>query len=323
MSISKDRIENFGRPPLSPYMIGEQAETTAAPIQGAMRAEDLRLREGSPETWSEPNVMIPSRSMNTVVFQSKRGGNSIVVNDEDSEGNGYMLITHRSGAAVQITSEGTVLIKSFGDTYNTSEGYQYQRSAGDTNMNVGGEWNVMVEGGSGNVYINGDLNIECENFNLKARGKATMSSGEGIEMKGAKFSMEAHSDNLDLIAKNIKLGASETFSLVSTGDMSLGTEGNLNLKGMGEVRVDATGELKLAGSETKVFGSTVYLDDVVRMAEGGAGATGVEDPVTPSVVEVEDPPARRPSMDADRDIRTVRNRPVPLTGRELDEDTPI
>lgn len=317
--ISKDHVENYGRPPLSPYMVGEQAESTAAVVQGAGQATDIPL-PNTETTWTEPSVHIPTRSMNTVVFQSKRGGNSIVINDEGSDGAGYMLITHNSGSVVQIGADGTVLIKSFGDTYNTSEGYQYQRSAGDTNLNVGGEWNVMVEGGSGNVYINGDLNIECENFNLKARGKTTLSSGEGIEMKGAKFSMEAHSDNLDLIAKNIKLGASETFSVVAKGNLSLGTEGNLNLKGLSEIRVDATGELKLAGSDTKVYGATVYIDDVVRMAEGGAGDTGVEDPITPSVVEVEEPPARRPATNTQRGIITVQPSGGDISGRELDDE---
>lgn len=319
--ITRDHVDNFGLPPLSPYMSGEQTEATPALIQSASRLSDVPNSNDIP--WSEPGVVVPTRSMNTVVFQSKRGGNSIVVNDEGSDGDGYMLITHKSGSVVQIDSKGTVLIKSFGDTYNTSEGYQYHRSAGDTNMNIGGEWNVMVEGGSGNVYINGDLNIECENFNLKARGKATMSSGEGIEMKGAKFSMEAHSDNLDLIAKNIKLGASETFSILSKGDLSLGTEANLNLKGNGEIRVDASGELKMKGSNARIRGDTVYIDDIVRMAEGGAGATGVADAVAPSVVDVEEPPARRPATNQQAGIVKVKPRGYGINGTELDEEVPL
>lgn len=315
----KDKIENYGKPPLSPYMIGEQPETTSSVVQGAMRATDIHIKEGSEDTWSEPDIHIPERSMNTVVFQSKRGGNSIVVNDEGEDGDGYMLITHKSGSAVQISRDGTVLVKSFGDQYVTSEGYQYTRSAGDLNQNVGGEWNVMVEGGTGNVFINGDLNIECENFSLKARGKATVSSGEGIEMKGAKFSMEAHSDNLDLIAKNIKIGAAETFNILSKGDLSLGTESNLNLKGNGEVRVDASGELKMKGSNAKLRGDTVYIDDIVRMAEGGAGSTGVGEAVAPEVSEVDNPPPRRPRIDSEKNINKVRPIPKSISGRELDD----
>ena len=316
--ITPDHIYNFGRPAVSPYITGEQGEDTAAPIQGAARSSNNAIRQTGNTSWGEPDVHMPTRSMNTVVFQSKRGGNSIVINDEGDNGAGHMLITHKSGAVVQIDEHGTVLIKSMGDTYNVTEGLSYSKSAGDHNQSIGGEWNVMVEGGSGNVFINGDLNIECENFKLAARGKATFSSGEGIEMKGAKFSMEAHSDNLDLIAKNIKFGASETFSVVSAGEMSFGTEANLNLKGNGEIRIDASGELKMAGSEAKLSGSTVYIDDVVRMAEGGAGATGVADAIAPAVVEVEEPPGRRPATNTERGVVQVRPTPVPLTGREDD-----
>jgi len=316
--ISKDHVENFGRPPLSPYMCGEQPTSTSAPIQGAAKAEEVAT-PNSDLTWNEPDITVPQRSMNTVVFQSKRGGNSVVVNDEGADGDGYILITHHSGSVVQIDQDGTILIKSFGDTYNTTEGLHYQRSAGDTNQSVGGEWNVMVEGGSGNVSINGDLNIECENFALTARGKATFNSGEGIEMKGAKFSMEAHTDNLDLIAKNVKIGASETFSVLSKGDMSLGTESNMNLKGNGEIRVDASGELKMKGSNARIRGDVVYIDDVVRLAEGGAGATGIDDAVAPVVSTLPSPPGRRLSTNSGVGVTKVRPKAGGISGREIDD----
>lgn len=320
MAYKKDGIENFGRPPTSPYFSGEQPEITAAPVQGARRKTEVPIKIDSDETWSEPDIQMPQRSMNNVVLQRQKGGNTVVINDEGSDGQGYILVSHKTGSAVQINRDGTVLVKSFGDNYHTSEGMSYHRATGDRNSYVGGEWNVMVEGGSGNIYINGDLKMQCENFELMSRGKMTFSAGEGIEMKGAKFSLEAHSDNFDLIAKNIKIAAAETFSVKSSDDMSFGTEANLNLKGEAEVRVNAEGELKMKGSETKIRGDTVYLDDFVRMAEGVAGETGATDPVNAEVVEVEDPPERRPRVEQTEHVKT-RFIPTSLSGRELDEGT--
>lgn len=224
---SADYVENFGKVPTSPWMSGEQAERTSAPISGAGNNTEIKLPND--QTYDEPSIVAPTRSMNTIVFSSKSGGNSIVVNDEGEGGEGYMLITHRSGSVVQIDADGTVLIKSFGDTHNSTEGLHYQRSEGDTNMSVGGEWNVMVEGGSGNVFVQGDLNVEAENINWTARGKFTVNAGEAIEMRGAKFSLEAHTDNLDLLAKNIKIGTTEKMSFLARGDILFGTETNLNI----------------------------------------------------------------------------------------------
>jgi hypothetical protein len=220
-------VATFGKVPTSPWMSGEQAEKTSAVISGAGNNTSLPLPNDV--TYDEPSIVAPTRSMNTIVFSSKSGGNSFVVNDEGEDGEGYMLITHRSGSVVQIDADGTVLIKSFGDTHNNTEGLHYQRSEGDTNQSIGGEWNVMVEGGSGNVYIQGDLNVEAENINFTARGKFSVNAGEAVEMRGAKVSLEAHTDNFDMIAKQIKLGATEKMSFLAKSDILFGTETNLNI----------------------------------------------------------------------------------------------
>jgi hypothetical protein len=233
--ISKDHVENFGKVPLSPYMTGEQPEDTAAAVQSA--AADTEVKGADGRTWAEPSIVAPTRSMNTTVLQSKRGGNSVVINDEGADGKGSMLIVHRSGSVIQINEDGTVLIKSFGDTHNNTEGLHYQRSKGDSNVNVGGEWNVMIEGGSNNIYVKGDMNIECENYNVTARGKMTFNAGEAIEMQGAKFSLNAHSDNFDLAAKNIKIATSEAISLTGAKDIILNSDASVKLRAKENVYV--------------------------------------------------------------------------------------
>lgn len=226
--ISKDHVENFGKVPLSPYMSGEQPEETPAAIQSA--AAEVEIKGPNEKTWAEPSIVAPKRSMNTTVLQSKRGGNSVVVNDEGADSKGAVVIVHRSGSVIQINEDGTVLIKSFGDTHNNTQGLHYQYSKGDNNLNVGGEWNVMIEGGSNNVYVKGDMNIECENYNLTARGKMSFNAAEGIEMQGAKFSLYAHTDNIDIVSKNLKIATSEAISMVAKVDVILNADGNIKLK---------------------------------------------------------------------------------------------
>jgi hypothetical protein len=245
--ISKDYIDNFGNAPLSPYMSGEQGSRTAALAQGA--GHNTQITGVGDQAWDEPGIHAPERSMNTVVFQSKNGGNTVVVNDEGSGGDGYILITHKSGSAVQIDEHGTVFIKSFGDTHNNTEGIHYQHSKGDTNMNVGGSWNVRVDRGAHNVFVRGDVNIECENYNVTARGKVRFNAGEAIELRGSKFSMEAHTDNFDLIAKNLKINTTESMSIISRGDIFFATETELNIKSKGTMFVESEVDMNLLTAE--------------------------------------------------------------------------
>ena len=276
--VSQDYVENFGKVPTSPWMSGEQAHKTSAAINGAGNNTSLPLPNDV--TYDEPSIVAPTRSMNTVVFSSKSGGNSFVVNDEGESGEGYMLITHRSGSVVQIDADGTVLIKSFGDTHNNTEGLHYQRSEGDTNQSIGGEWNVMVEGGSGNVYIQGDMNVEAENINFTARGKYTINAGEGVIMRGAKFQLESHSDNFDVLAKNIKFGSTETFSIKSGKDILFSTGTNFHVSSVDAFNLQAGTKINTIAGEQMLISTPAFdvlAEDSIKLGSGGTidyGASG-------------------------------------------------
>lgn len=353
---SKDYIDSFGNVPLSPYLSGEQLARTSVPLQQATQKDDVK---GPYEkTWSEPSVIVPKRSMNTVVFQGRNGGSSVVINDEGEDGTGYILLTHSTGSVVQIDDNGTILIKSMGDVHNTTEGVSFQSSTGDNNINVGGAWNVKVERGNFELQVNGDINIECDNFNVKAKAKTTMNSAEGALFRAAKYSFDATADNFDVISKNIKFGASESISMLGVKDVFLASDANihlkskastyieaeaemhlltadtlnlqasggpLNLKASDEIRVDAAAELKMKGSNTRIRGATVYIDDFVRMAEGGANATGVSDAtaatdgVKAEIEELGDVPAKGPK----EDNVSSATQPKGLGGGTLDDTGPF
>lgn len=351
-----DIVNNLGQPPVHPAISGEAILDGMPGIVSALAGMSARVPMRRPVTesappieneedqpfYSEPNIITPERSVNTIALRSKRRGSAIVMNDEPLEENGYIQIVHNSGTVIQIDQSGTVFISSQGAIAQATNSSSMERINEDKNVSVGRNWNVTINGGDGNMSIQGDFNIECENFNVMSRAKTIINSAEGIEMRGAKISMEAHIDNIDMAAKNIKMGSSETISLSSVESTYISAQSQLNLKSEEEAFLESGGEMHLlsgdkmfasgtqihaksggevfvegtdthmlssgtlyaTGSEVQVKGGTIYMDDIVRMAEGGASdATGADEarpsspgvaPVTPTLRDVEPRRPREP-----------------------------
>ena len=202
-----ESMPKYGKPPLHRHLGGEDAEIGQGPLQAAAVKGGIKSAiEG--EDWNEPPIISPEKNLDNTVYTSKNDNNYVVLSDS-REGDGtYILISHASGSAVQIDSHGTILVKSFGDTYNSSEGFTMNRTELDSHTNVGGDWALKVERGSGKVWINGDLDIECENFNVTARGTANINAAAGTNISGGKVGLFATSDDVNIAANaNVKMKA--------------------------------------------------------------------------------------------------------------------
>lgn len=313
MSKHPDRIKKYGAPQVNGAISGQQLNLEVPGIVTAKMANKASVNTAKPgggdsETWAEPPIIIPDRSVNTAVFRSKRGGNAIIMNDEPMTESGYIQIVHKSGTVIQMDEGGSVFISSRGNFVNSTDTSSMERVGVDKSTNVGGNWNITVDGGDGNVVIQGDFNVECENFNVTARGKTTINSAEALELRGAKVSIEAHVDNIDMMGKNIKIGATESLSTLSGKSTYISSETQLNLKSGDEVFLTGGSDthiksggslLASASSDVKLSGGVIYLDDIVRMAEGGALGSGntakaASPGIKPVASVMPNPPARRP-----------------------------
>lgn len=260
------------------------------------------------EFYTEPSVIIPQRSMHTTVLRSQRGGGAIIVHDDPMLEDGYIQIITQNGSVVQIDQGGTIFISSRSNIVQAADTSSFERVSEDKVTTVGRNWNLTIDGGNGNMHIQGDLNVECENFNVTARAKTVINSAEGIEMRGAKISMEAHLDNVDIIGRNVKVGAGESLSLNSVGSTYISTDSQLNLNAANEAfltgsdtHILASGTLFATGSgDVQLNAPVVYIDDIVRMAEAGAGEAQAASPgVLPVTAEMTDSPDRRPRTPRD------------------------
>lgn len=309
---STDYVRNLGIG-ISPVISGEGIHHAFKGLVTAAASQIREIESVKGETFDEATVVVSGRSVDNIALQAKRNGSAIIVGDNGTDESGFVQIVHSSGSIIQIDDSGTILISSRGNTSRSTDGAVLERVAGDMNTTIGRNWNVKVSGADGNIEIQGDLNIECENFNVTARGKATINAAEGMEMKGSRMSMESGVDNLDIIAKNVKIGAVESLSILSGKTTYIGAEGQLNLFAKAETFISSESDLHVASDGTlfatasadaKISATTVYIDDIVRMAEGGATGSGnIAKPASPGIKPVtnaqEEPPQRRPKIPLD------------------------
>jgi len=204
--IPMSSIHKYGKPPLHRAMGGEDAEIGQATLQQAAKKNDIESATG--ETWSEPPIITPEKNLDNRIYTSKNDNNFVVLSDSEDGDGTYILVSHSSGSVIQIDGQGTVFIKSFGDTYNSSEGFTMNSTENDHVTNVGGDYLLKVERGSGKIWINGDLDIECENFNVTARGTANINAAVSTNISGGKVGIFGTSDDVNLAAQaNIKMKA--------------------------------------------------------------------------------------------------------------------
>jgi len=208
-----EAIKNYGKPELHRYVGGEDILKGQTLLQKSSQ-ESFVPQALSEETFDEPPIAMPENNFNNRVFSSKTGNNFIVMGDGDeSESSDYILMSHSSGSVFQIDPNGTVFIKSFGDQYNTTEGVMSTLVKGSSHTNVQEDWSLKVETGSGKVYINGDLDIECENFNVTARANMNLHAGVKTNVSANGISVLASGDDINVGAVGnikIKAGTEET-----------------------------------------------------------------------------------------------------------------
>ena len=202
--IPPESLQDFGAPPLHRYVSGEDAEFGQTILQQAFRKEDISMANG--DTFDEPCVMTPERNLDNRVIKSKNGDNFLVLCDPvENEGGDFILLSHSSGSVFQIDPKGTIFVKSFGDTYNSTEGLEFNNVTGSQHTNIKEDWTLKVETGSGKVWINGDLDIECENFNVTARNTVNIKAAIKSNISGGSVGLFATSDDVNIVAyDNIK-----------------------------------------------------------------------------------------------------------------------
>jgi hypothetical protein len=279
---SNSTVNSAGNPAMPPQISGADLEhTPAGPQIAAMRDT---VPTAADTGWSEVAPVIQGNPQTTAVWNGK-GGQAFIMIDNDPGGEA-IVITHSSGSSIQLAHGGGIKIKSLHNMQSMSEGNMEEYYGGRNDISVEGDYSLNVMGGHSTIYVAGNAEIECQNYNLTARGKATFNVAEGIEFSGSKISMHARESTIDMGAEGaIKIGTEDTFSVSaefgmdfqSSRDIAMSSESDLDFYGDGSLRIgggatchiSAGGLVQVEGSPPRVNMKWVIggLADIPELAE--------------------------------------------------------
>ena len=304
---SKLMLDKVCLGPLPPQMTGEYIEETPIMPAEGNRVDDTYTEEtkGSEEQrYTEPSMPY-SGSVRSSVWHSRYGGAYIEVSGKKDEPE-FINIVHTSGTHITLDPDGSIIIKSFGDTHNVTRGNLYENVKGKKVQVSSGGYTLAVKDGTLDIRSEGNINISSGmDLNISAAGKLNMNIGDAIDIAGARTAITSREDTMDLVSKTqMRFASNADMSLkCEGGNLSMQSDGIINTKAP-EIRATAEGIWSAeadhgilgGGQLVSINASTVAIDDIVQLANGMAGSpigasdaesavkAGIGDPIQKSVI---------------------------------------
>lgn len=198
-----------------------------------------------------------------------------IIEVDDTPGNERILIRHNSGAGIEITNNGHVAISARNNRVDV----------------VGGAQTVIVEGdaelvyrGNLNLKVTGDLNIDCLNYNVNARGNKNENIGGASTTTVARNQREniggSQSTSVAGRVTNTILGGSNTNV---GGNYILNTTQQIGVFAGDKVDMTAdkmnlsANDANIAASNLSAFGATGTIggEGIVYYGKGGTFEEGI------------------------------------------------
>ena len=199
---------------------------------------------GDTGTFGEPELKAaPQYPYNHV--KSSRSGHLFEM--DDTPGAERMNFEHKSGSGIEIFNDGSFVRRAKGNAYNTIFGSEYTGVLGKFYLSSINDMHIRSTSDMV-LQSDGAMTLHMGNDGtLIVSGDYTITAGEDIKFKAAKIVIEA----------------TESIDILSHKSVNIEGKEGVNIKGGKSVNIDG-------GPAVNVKGQNVYMDDVVRVAEGKA-----------------------------------------------------
>ena len=199
-------------------------------------------------SWEEPSSGYGARYPYNRVIETA-SGHSIEV--DDTPGAERIMIWHRDGSYIQLTGSSTTH-KNMSDSYQINERNHHVYIGGNNIVTIEGNSHVLVKGDKieeiegdykqivhGNVMIGGGKRVEINGAvktDIRSSSLGLESNVENLNVKTSKNIVFESGESINLLSRNIRIGAEENMSVAGGKGLFLQSDGgDLHLKSSGNV----------------------------------------------------------------------------------------
>ena len=224
------------------------------------------------EAWDEPTSAYNGAYPYNKVTQSESGH---IFEIDDTPGSERLHIYHKSGTYIEIDSNGSMVRRTKGSSYEIIDRNGKISIAGKADISINGACNIFV-GNDANIEVEGDVNLTCHNditaqaggtFNLSAVEEFNIASGNvnieayyTMNQKATTFNMHSK-ENMNMKSNaDIKIQATNLYDFVS-GTVFTQAAGAINIKSGENTNIQSGAEINLlAGNNVNLDGSQVHFN---------------------------------------------------------------
>lgn len=266
------RAADYGQPNSSKLARGENIDQTYVIAQEVTRVKSIKGADGN--EWEEPGSAYNAQYPFNRVIETA-GGHSIEL--DDTPGAERMMFYHKSGSYIQIDSAGTTTNKSTSDKFDINETNLHIYVGGKCVVNVMGDSYVHVAGNK-IEEIGGDFRqVVHGNYELSVAGQMNLNASDEVQMRAAKLTLESNVEDTSIKgAKAVKVESGTGVHIkAAEGVFAQAGEGfdvkadNVKIQGA-SVNIKGEDVNIGGGGQVSVTASVVFIDDVVKLAEGGS-----------------------------------------------------
>lgn len=140
------------------------------------------------ESFDQPPIPYKAQYPFNKVTQTESGH---VIEIDDTSGAERIHLYHKSGTFVEIDSNGSVVTRKKGSSYEIIDKNGYISVTGDASLSVKGGVKIYV-GQDADIEVQGDVNLKCLNdITMQAAGRVDISATEEINLHSANINIEA------------------------------------------------------------------------------------------------------------------------------------
>lgn len=200
--------------------------------------------------FDEPTSSYAAQYPYNHVYESESGH---VQEFDDTPGHERYHLKHPSGTFVEVAPNGQKITKVYGDDYELIQQGK--------NLNIKGDWNVVVEG-KATIYVMGDMIQQVDgNLTQTVRGNVTETiQGNAEQHVFGDVNSKIDGNMTSDVALNLTATVQGNCNQNVEGDMSLNVFGDYDVNVLGNAKYNANESIFGSNGTTQISGSTININ---------------------------------------------------------------